>query len=262
MKDKDDKEDREGGDSSMEERILASAERLFLSKGYNLTSMTEIARETGCTQALSKGYNLTSMTEIARETGCTQALVHYYFRTKENLFSKIFESKFHQFIGCIVQQEDEELPFEELISARTSRLFDLMADNQRLPFMFLSEFVINPEQRLTLKDSIFNLCAEATSRLEAMIATEVEKGKDSIFNLCAEATSRLEAMIATEVEKGRIRPTGTMDITLNMFSLVVTFFVVLPFLEDMGLVTDANREEFIAQRKQEIIRTIIGSLKP
>ena len=42
MKDKDDKEDREGGDSSMEERILASAERLFLSKGYNLTSMTEI----------------------------------------------------------------------------------------------------------------------------------------------------------------------------------------------------------------------------
>ena len=187
----------------MEERILASAERLFLSKGYNLTSMTE----------------------IARETGCTQALVHYYFRTKENLFSKIFESKFHQFIGCIVQQEDEELPFEELISARTSRLFDL-----------LSEFVINPEQRLTLKDSIFNLCAEATSRLEAMIAAEVEKG--------------------------RIRPTGTMDITLNMFSLVVTFFVVLPFLEDLGLVTDANREEFIAQRKQEIIRTIIGSLKP
>ena len=204
MKDKDDKEGREGGDSSMEERILASAERLFLSKGYNLTSMTE----------------------IARETGCTQALVHYYFRT----------AKFHQFIGCIVQREDEELPFAELISARTSRLFDLMADNQRLPFMFLSEFVINPEQRLTLKDSIFNLCAEATSRLEAIIAAEVESG--------------------------RIRPTGTMDITLNMFSLVVTFFVVLPFLEDMGLVTEANKEEFIAQRKQEIIRTIIGSLKP
>ena len=214
MKDKDDKEGREGGDSSMEERILASAERLFLSKGYNLTSMTE----------------------IARETGCTQALVHYYFRTKENLFSKIFEAKFHQFIGCIVQREDEELPFAELISARTSRLFDLMADNQRLPFMFLSEFVINPEQRLTLKDSIFNLCAEATSRLEAMIAAEVESG--------------------------RIRPTGTMDITLNMFSLVVTFFVVLPFLEDMGLVTEANKEEFIAQRKQEIIRPIIASLKP
>lgn len=209
-----DKEGKEGGDVGMEERILACAERLFLGKGYNLTSMTE----------------------IAREAGCTQALVHYYFRTKENLFSKIFEEKFHQFINCIVKREDEDLPFADLVSARTSRLFDLMAENRRLPFMFLSEFVINPEQRLSLKDTMVTLCAEAVSRLEAMIATEVESG--------------------------RIRPTGTMDITLNMFSLVVTFFVVLPFLEDMGFVTDDNREEFIAQRKQEIIRTIIGSLRP
>lgn len=209
-----DKEGKEGGDVGMEERILACAERLFLGKGYNLTSMTE----------------------IAREAGCTQALVHYYFRTKENLFSKIFEEKFHQFINCIVKREDEDLPFADLVSARTSRLFDQMAENRRLPFMFLSEFVINPEQRLSLKDTMVTLCAEAVSRLEAMIATEVESG--------------------------RIRPTGTMDITLNMFSLVVTFFVVLPFLEEMGFVTDDNREEFIAQRKQEIIRTIIGSLRP
>lgn len=214
MKDKDDKEGREGGDSSMEERILASAERLFLSKGYSLTSMTE----------------------IARETGCTQALVHYYFRTKENLFSKIFEGKFHQFIGCIVRREDEDLPFAELVSVRTSRLFDLMADNPRLPFMFLSEFVANAEQRLNIKDSIVPLCAEAVASLEAKIDGEVESG--------------------------RIRRTDTMNLTLNMFSLVVTFFVLLPFIEEMGFITDANREDFIAQRKQEIIRTIIGSLKP
>lgn len=47
-----------------------------------------------------------------------------------------------------------------------------------------------------------------------------------------------------------------------MFSLVVTFFVVLPFLEEMGFVTDSNRDEFIAHRKQEILKTIIGSLRP
>ncbi|HIZ85689.1 MAG TPA: TetR/AcrR family transcriptional regulator [Candidatus Coprenecus stercoravium] len=210
MKDKEDNSGNEG----MESRILACAERLFLNKGYNLTSMTE----------------------IAKEAGCTQALVHYYFRTKENLFSKIFEGKFQQFIDCIVKQEDESLPFGKLIEVRTSRLFDLMAANERLPFMFLSEFIINPDQRINLKDNIVSLCTEATSRLEAKIREEMESG--------------------------RIRSTCTMDITLNMFSLVVTFFVVLPFLEEVGLVTDANREEFIAGRKQEIIRTIIASLRP
>lgn len=208
------KEDKAGGDGSMEERILACAERLFLNKGYNLTSMTE----------------------IAREAGCTQALVHYYFRTKENLFSKIFEGKFHLFIDCIVRKEDENLPFEEIVTVRTSRLFDLMAANRRLPFVFLSEFIINPDQRFSLKDNIVSLCAEATSRLETMIAAEVEGG--------------------------RIRPVGTMDITLNMFSLVVTFFIVLPFLEEMGFVTDANRDEFIEQRRQEILKTLIGGLRP
>ena len=52
----------------MEQAILRAAERLFLDKGFALTSTTE----------------------IAREAGCNQALVHYYFRTKENLFSKRF----------------------------------------------------------------------------------------------------------------------------------------------------------------------------
>ena len=111
-----------------------------------------------------------------------------------------------------------------------------MAANRRLPFVFLSEFIINPDQRFSLKDNIVSLCAEATSRLETMIATEVEGG--------------------------RIRPVGTMDITLNMFSLVVTFFIVLPFLEEMGFVTDANRDEFIEQRRQEILKTLIGGLRP
>lgn len=209
-----DKEGREVADSSMEERILASAERLFLSKGYNLTSMTE----------------------IARESGCTQALVHYYYRTKENLFSRIFENKFQFFIESIVDAEDEKLPFTEMIALRTSRLFDLMAANPRLPFMLMSEFVISADQRMNLRDRIVGLSAEATVRLGMLMKAEVESE--------------------------RIRPTDTMDITLNMFSLVVTFFIILPFLEETGLVNDACREEFIARRKQEILRIITESLKP
>lgn len=209
-----DKEGREVADSSMEERILASAERLFLSKGYNLTSMTE----------------------IARESGCTQALVHYYYRTKENLFSRIFENKFQFFIESIVDAEDERLPFTEMIALRTSRLFDLMAANPRLPFMLMSEFVISADQRMSLRDRIVGLSTEATVRLGMLMKAEVESG--------------------------RIRPTDTMDITLNMFSLVVTFFIILPFLEETGLVNDACREEFIARRKQEILRIITESLKP
>ena len=52
---------------TMEIVILETAERLFLEKGFGMTSTTE----------------------IAKEIGCNQALIHYYFRTKENLFNII-----------------------------------------------------------------------------------------------------------------------------------------------------------------------------
>ena len=58
----------------MEQSILKVAEQLFLDKGFNRTSTTE----------------------IARVVGCNQTLIHYYFRTKENLFNRIFEKKLEQ----------------------------------------------------------------------------------------------------------------------------------------------------------------------
>lgn len=201
-------------DENMESRILACAENLFLSKGYNLASMTE----------------------IAKEAGCTQALVHYYFRTKENLFSKIFDEKLHMFLNSIVNEEDERLPFGEMLAVRASRLFDIMAANPRLPFMFMSEFMINPNQRMNIKDSVMSACSGAVARLDTMIRAEVERGN--------------------------IRNTDTTSIVLNMFSLVVTFFIFLPFLEEAGIVDDGNRSRFLEERKAEIIETLIGSLRP
>lgn len=198
----------------MESRILACAENLFLSKGYNLASMTE----------------------IAKEAGCTQALVHYYFRTKENLFSKIFDEKLHMFLNSIVNEKDERLPFGEMLAVRASRLFDIMAANPRLPFMFMSEFMINPNQRMNIKDSVMSACSGAVARLDTMIRAEVERGN--------------------------IRNTDTTSIALNMFSLVVTFFIFLPFLEEAGIVDDGNRSRFLEERKAEIIETLIGSLRP
>ena len=47
--------------NTTEKSILEAAERLFLEKGFALTSTTM----------------------IAKEVGCNQSLIHYYFRSKE-----------------------------------------------------------------------------------------------------------------------------------------------------------------------------------
>ena len=51
---------------NLEQQILAVAEELFIANGFDGTSTTM----------------------IAQKVGCNQALIHYYFRTKENLFQQ------------------------------------------------------------------------------------------------------------------------------------------------------------------------------
>lgn len=162
-------------DKNMEARILACAENLFLEKGYNTASMTE----------------------IAKEVGCTQALVHYYYRTKENLFSRIFTDKMELFIKCIVNEEDEKLPFAEMLEVRIGRLFDLMCRNPRLASMLFFEIGENPVWLIDMKDYL------------------VDSGKA--------ATKRFGELIDVEMAAGRIRKTDVMNLTLNIFSLVVPF---------------------------------------
>ena len=58
---------------SKEQQILAAAEQEFLTKGYD-------------------GARTTS---IAQAAGVTHAMLHYYYRTKEQLFKRIVDEKFN-----------------------------------------------------------------------------------------------------------------------------------------------------------------------
>ena len=80
----------------------------------NNPSMEIVILETAEQLFLEKGFAMTSTTEIAKKIGCNQALIHYYFRTKENLFNLIFEKKFRQFIQHAFEfGNPKELAFEE-----------------------------------------------------------------------------------------------------------------------------------------------------
>ena len=43
---------------------------------------------------LTKGYDSARTTSIAQAAGVTHAMLHYYFRTKEQLFERIVDEKY------------------------------------------------------------------------------------------------------------------------------------------------------------------------
>ena len=49
--------------------------------------------QTAETEFLDKGFALAKTTEIAKQAGVTHAMLHYYYRTKEKLFERVFQEK-------------------------------------------------------------------------------------------------------------------------------------------------------------------------
>lgn len=142
-------------DQSTEQAILEAAERLFLEKGYALTSTTE----------------------IAREVGCNQALVHYYFRTKEKLFESIFERKAQLMLSAILKLDDPTQPFEERLRKLVENHFDIMVENPQLPFLFLNELLTNPKRLELLTQKFQMLPLTLMERFANDLQKEIDKGR-------------------------------------------------------------------------------------
>ena len=198
----------------MEQAILRAAERLFLDKGFALTSTTE----------------------IAREAGCNQALVHYYFRTKENLFEKIFEQKIRMLISNIFSIDREGGTFEEKLRRKIEAHFEMLQKNPKIPFLVINEITTNPERIAALRDNIGELPLSVYTTLEQ----DLQK----------------------ETAQGRIRDTNALALMFSALSLNLATFLVRPVLQNILGLTDEAMDGFLEHRKEENVQIILHSLKP
>ncbi len=206
-------EDKEKG---MEELILEKAEELFLEKGYALTSTVE----------------------IARAAGCNQALVHYYYRTKEKLFQKIFLSKIGLFMSALLEIDDSSDEFFVKIRRKIEAHFDMLVRNPRLPFLILNELTINRNYVTFLKDEL-----------------KKNRNNSSVY-------MNIEGALNEEIAKGTVRPMTVTDLIINIVSLNVFSFVSMPILQEVFDIDDVKKKTFIEHRREESVTTIINGMRP
>lgn len=199
---------------SKEQQILAAAEQEFLTKGYD-------------------GARTTS---IAQAAGVTHAMLHYYYRTKEQLFERIVDEKFatmsHSMFTIL---DDPSLPIVERIKGGIAAHFDFIAANPLLPRFVINEIVSRPERY------------EVLYKRAGFVVNSVYNG--------------LQAEIDRAAERGEIEQVDIKMLFISIMSLNIFTFVAYPFMEPiMGELT-ANREQFLAARKAENIETILRRIK-
>lgn len=201
-------------DSSTEQAIMEAAEELFLDKGYNAVSTVD----------------------IAKKAGCNQSLVHYYYRSKKNLFGLVFKKKAEYFISYLMRISETDLSFEEKMTNRIEGHFNFIRSNWKLPVLFFNEIATNKEL--------------------------IEEILQSFSNLPFPAFIQLQGELNEEFEKGNIRKTDAFNLILNVFSLNVMTFMMLPLIKMVSKLPEQEIEIMLEIRKNENVRTILSSLKP
>ena len=198
------------------------------------TRIREVAQEL----FFKRGYAATSTTQIAREVGCTQALVHYYYRTKENLFRQIFLEQVEAALNVVGRSLASEMSFDDFIRSAISMYFDALIQNPRLPYFVLEELANNPERRKYLREHF------------------VKKPSYVLLYM------QLEGRVKAEQQAGRLAKVEPFDIMMSVASLTVFTFISLPMYQDLLSRTDDQVREFVEHRKAEITRLVLQGLRP
>ena len=198
---------------SKEQQILEAAEKEFLEKGYN-------------------GARTTS---IAKAADVTHAMLHYYFRTKEQLFEHIIDKKMSEIVPLMTHLfGNSDLPLVERIEEAVSVHFDFVVSNPDLPRFLINEVLPNKER-----------CDLFRSKIENVLYL--------VDNLQREVN---EAAASGEVEQFNVLLLFQSVLSLNIFPSVMANMIE-NLLGDNG----QSMKEVLAQRKAENIELIMRRIK-
>ena len=207
----------------------------------NRTKKTEKNKEQAILEAaehefMEKGFEAAKTTKIASLAGVTHAMLHYYFRTKENLFDLVFDKKTRLLKESLFSAFDNpDMPLIEKIQTGMEAHFELIRANAHLPRFVLNELIYKPKRLKMLEGKIKKISASVAGK----ISVEIER----------------------EVKKGTINPIDPVTLMLDIASMNIFVFAVLPLLRTFAVGAYDSEDAFLEARKKENVEIIMRRLK-
>lgn len=185
-----------------------------------------------------KGRYGAKMQDIADTADINKAMLHYYFRTKDKLYAKVFENVFISVFGTLHQVFGIDTDFETKLVKFIDQYTNLIMENPQFPIFILRELSEGAEDVKPVFNQILS---------------------DNKFNL---PFTFIQA-IQTAIRNGEIKPVDPRQLLITILGAVVFYFIAEPLLS-VFLQKDSayNREAFIEERKKVIVDIIFNGIKP
>lgn len=188
---------------------------------------------------VKKGLDGTRMQEIANKAGINKSLLHYYYRTKQKLFEKVFKVAFKHFFPIVKANLTSDVPLFEKIEIFVENYYNILQKNPYIPAFVIHELNRNSTNVSELFKSIFQ-----DNNLEV----------DFMF-------VELDRQIQAEVDKGKIIAIESRQLIVNILSLCIFPFVAKPIIKGILLENDeAKYKLFIEERKKVVSQFIINAI--
>lgn len=196
-------------DKDTESRILEAAKKVFTEKGMHGARMKE----------------------IAEEAGINKALLHYYFRSKEQMFDGIFKDILQSFLMPLVETLNKDIPMEKKIEFLVNHYITKFEKDTALPVFIINEMHQNPEKLNIMKEGLQML---TSSKFFQEIKTKHGGGDNN--NL---AVHRM----------------------VNIMALTIFPILAKPILFKLFNMNDERFHEFLNERKTMVPEMVIKSFK-
>jgi TetR/AcrR family transcriptional regulator len=191
-------------DQNTELKILQSAEYIFQKEGF-----------TGA-----------RMQAIANHASINKAMLHYYFRSKDALFMKVFESKYNLISNALTQKINSENSLLEIMYEVIDIYYGTFLEHPYMPGMVLCTFNYHPE------------FVEKIER-KAQVAV-LAKFKESMAS-------------------GEIKPIDPIQVMTTIMSLCIAPFAAKPLMMHS---TGLNEKQFfkMLHEKKDVIKKIVKNM--
>ena len=179
-----------------------------------------------------KGLAGARMQEIANQAGINKAMLHYYHKSKHQLFEAVLYEDFKTLLPSIIHILSSDTPLFDKIRHFADQYISTIQHHPYLPGFVINELSQNPDQ------------------LVKLVTGHEAFQPEVFFNQVREA-----------VKDGKIQETDPHHLLVNTVSMCLFPFIGKPMLKAILQNDEEDFQRFLEARKQAIPEFIISSIK-